>query len=155
MGQQQLLLLVLGIVIVGLAVAVGISAFEENQRKARRDAAMERIVDVAAKIQAWKMKPAALGGSEYPNENDFRDFTPHAIGLTPGSDDRHDTHEYVWFDDVVCLRIWPTATYIEVRALDTECTAFTPWMWLRITGTDGQNDMEFTFNAERAMQSGY
>ena len=34
MGQQQLLLLVLGIVIVGLAVVVGIQAFGENQKKA-------------------------------------------------------------------------------------------------------------------------
>ena len=38
MGQQQLLLLVLGIVIVGLAVVVGIQAFSENQRKANADA---------------------------------------------------------------------------------------------------------------------
>jgi Tfp pilus assembly ATPase PilU len=34
MGQQQLLLLVLGIVIVGLAVVVGIQAFSENQKQA-------------------------------------------------------------------------------------------------------------------------
>src|SRR5690554_5459445 len=38
MGQQQLLLLVLGIVIVGLAVVVGIQAFGENQKKANSDA---------------------------------------------------------------------------------------------------------------------
>lgn len=155
MGQQQLLLLVLGIVIVGLAVVSGITAFRENQRKARFDAAMERIVDVAAKIQMWKMTPGALGGSEYPNANDFRGFTPHAIGLTPGSDERHETHEYVWYDDVVCLRIWPTAAYIDVRALDTDCTAFSPWMKLRITGADGQNDMAFEFDAARARESGY
>ena len=38
MGQQQLLLLVLGIVIVGLSVVLGINAFSENRIKASADA---------------------------------------------------------------------------------------------------------------------
>ena len=62
MGQQQLLLLVLGIVIVGLAVVVGIQAFGENQKKANADALVNDGVRIASDIQAWALKPQAFGG---------------------------------------------------------------------------------------------
>ena len=62
MGQQQLLLLVLGIVIVGLAVVVGIQAFGENQKKANSDALVNDAVRIASDAQAWNLKPAAFGG---------------------------------------------------------------------------------------------
>ncbi|MEM8602025.1 MAG: hypothetical protein AAGF99_19070 [Bacteroidota bacterium] len=62
MGQQQLLLLVLGIVIVGLAVVTGIQAFEENSRKARYDRFTEQAVAVAGDVIAWYQRPTALGG---------------------------------------------------------------------------------------------
>ena len=62
MGQQQLLLLVLGIVIVGLAVVVGIQAFSENQKKANADALVMTSMRIASDAQAWLRKPAAFGG---------------------------------------------------------------------------------------------
>ena len=62
MGQQQLLLLVLGIVIVGLAVVVGIQAFSENQKKANADALLLTAMRIATDAQAWLQKPEALGG---------------------------------------------------------------------------------------------
>ena len=64
MGQQQLLLLVLGIVIVGLAVVVGIQAFGENQKKANSDAMVNDGVRIASDIQAWVLKPQAFGGGD-------------------------------------------------------------------------------------------
>jgi hypothetical protein len=62
MGQQQLLLLVLGIVIVGIAVVAGIQAFSEGKDKADRDAMVTDAMRVISDIQAWKLKPAAFGG---------------------------------------------------------------------------------------------
>ena len=62
MGQQQLLLLVLGIVIVGLAVVVGIQAFGENQKKANADAMVNDAIRIASDAQAWTLKPTAFGG---------------------------------------------------------------------------------------------
>ncbi len=62
MGQQQLLLLVLGIVIVGLAVVVGIQAFGENQKKANSDALVNDAIRIASDAQAWNLKPTAFGG---------------------------------------------------------------------------------------------
>ncbi len=63
MGQQQLLLLVLGIVIVGLAVVVGIQAFSENQKKANADAMVTDGLRISSDCQAWDLKPGQFGGS--------------------------------------------------------------------------------------------
>ena len=64
MGQQQLLLLVLSIVIVGLAVAVGIDAFLKNRRQAEADMVVYNLVRLASAAQEWKLKPAAFGGGQ-------------------------------------------------------------------------------------------
>jgi len=63
MGQQQLLLLVLGIVIVGLAVVVGIQAFSDGAQQAEIDAATMDAVRIASLAQAWAQKPTAFGGN--------------------------------------------------------------------------------------------
>lgn len=62
MGQQQLLLLVFGIIIVGLAVLGGIVAFNENRDKSSRDGLVNDAVRIAAEVQAWSLKTAAFGG---------------------------------------------------------------------------------------------
>ena len=62
MGQQQLLLLVLGIVIVGIAVVAGIQAFSEGKQKAEQDAAVSDAMRIISDVQAWKLKPGAFGG---------------------------------------------------------------------------------------------
>ena len=80
MGQQQLLLLVLGIVIVGLAVVVGIQAFGENQKKANSDAIVNDGVRVASDIQAWILKPQAFGGGD----GDFTGLDFADLGYTMG-----------------------------------------------------------------------
>ena len=83
MGQQQLLLLVLGIVIVGLAVVVGIQAFGENQKKANADALVNDGVRIASDAQAWALKPQAFGG---PTDTaDLSDATFLDLGYTVGS----------------------------------------------------------------------
>ena len=80
MGQQQLLLLVLGIVIVGLAVVVGIQAFGENSRKANADALVNDGVRIASDAQAWKLKPAAFGGGA--DQGDWTGLTLAQLGYT-------------------------------------------------------------------------
>ncbi len=62
MGQQQLLLLVLGIVIVGIAVVAGIQAFSEGKSKSERDAAASDAMRIVSDAQAWRLKPQAFGG---------------------------------------------------------------------------------------------
>jgi hypothetical protein len=62
MGQQQLLLIILGVIIVGIAVAVGITMFQDNAVSANKDAMANDLVQLAAKAQQFYRKPIALGG---------------------------------------------------------------------------------------------
>ena len=62
MGQQQLLLLTLAIVLVGVAVALGIDAYMQNRRQAEADIMVNNLVRLAATAQEWKLKPASFGG---------------------------------------------------------------------------------------------
>ena len=79
MGQQQLILLVLGIVIVGLAVVVGIQAFNEQKYKADIDLTTTEAVRLATYAGAWRQSPQAAGGGR--QESTFARFSLAALGF--------------------------------------------------------------------------
>lgn len=62
MGQQQLLLIVLGVIIVGIAVVVGINVFTASSTQANRDAIIADLTNLASLAQQYYRKPTALGG---------------------------------------------------------------------------------------------
>jgi Tfp pilus assembly protein PilE len=62
MGQQQLLLIVLGIIIVGIAIVIGINLFKANAVEAKRNNVTNELVNLAAMAQQYYMRPSALGG---------------------------------------------------------------------------------------------
>lgn len=62
MGQQQLLLLVLATVIVGLATVAGIQAFDQGQTRANQDALTSTAVKIASDVQAKVKEPSQFGG---------------------------------------------------------------------------------------------
>jgi Tfp pilus assembly protein PilE len=62
MGQQQLLLIVLGVIIVGIAVVVGINVFSSSSSQSNRDAVISDLTNIASMAQQYYRKPAALAG---------------------------------------------------------------------------------------------
>lgn len=62
MGQQQLLLILLGILIVGVAIFVGINLFRANAIESKRANITNELVNLASLAQQYYMKPKALGG---------------------------------------------------------------------------------------------
>ena len=62
MGQQQLLLIVLGVIIVGIAVVVGINVFTASSSSSNRDAVISDLTNLASLAQQYYRKPTALGG---------------------------------------------------------------------------------------------
>ena len=62
MGQQQLLLIVLGIIIVGIAVVVGINLFTASASEQNRDAVVLDMTNIAMMAQQYLRTPAELGG---------------------------------------------------------------------------------------------
>ncbi len=64
MGQQQLLLILLGIIIVGIAIFIGINLFRANAIEAKRNNVTNELVNLAAMAQKYYLSPRALGGGE-------------------------------------------------------------------------------------------
>lgn len=66
----------LGVVLVGLAVVGGISAFRENARKSRRDVAVAAAMRYAGDMIAWRETPRPLGGGG----GALTGFSPDKVG---------------------------------------------------------------------------
>lgn len=62
MGQQQLLLIILGVIIVGIAIAVGISQFGAHSTQANKDGVTSSLVNIAANAYQYKIRPTTMGG---------------------------------------------------------------------------------------------
>jgi len=64
MGQQQLLLVILASIVVGIAVAVGVNMFRASAVDSARDALAVDLEDLAVRAQAYYRKPRVLGGGD-------------------------------------------------------------------------------------------
>jgi hypothetical protein len=80
MGQQQLLLIVLGVIVVGIAVVVGINLFTANAVSANRDGVVADLNNLGAMAQQHYRKPLSMGGGG----NTFTGFViPTKMDTTP------------------------------------------------------------------------
>jgi hypothetical protein len=62
MGQQQLLLVVVGIIIIGTAISVGLTQFNSIAEDANRDAIVNDISHIVGDASSYFVRPAAMGG---------------------------------------------------------------------------------------------
>ena len=62
MGQQQLLLIILGVIVVGIAIAVGISMFASGSVQANKDAIVNDMNNLAANAYQHRIRPCSMGG---------------------------------------------------------------------------------------------
>jgi Tfp pilus assembly protein PilE len=81
MGQQQLLLVILVTILVGIATVVAINTFGSSNINANRDAVRNDIAAIATAAQAWYIKPEMLGGGN----NSFEGLTFEDIGFAADS----------------------------------------------------------------------
>ena len=58
MGQQQLLLIVLGVIVVGIAVVVGINLFNANAESSTQDSIVSQCTNLGAMAQQYYKKPS-------------------------------------------------------------------------------------------------
>jgi hypothetical protein len=71
MGQQQLLLVILGTIIVGIAITVGLAIFKANAVESSRTAMINDLGYFAMRARQMYYKPKNLGGID----RDFRGIT--------------------------------------------------------------------------------
>jgi len=69
METQQLLLIVLGVIIVGIAIAVGITIFNNQAYNANQQAVASELNNYAAMVMQWWKTPAAQGGAGQLDSN--------------------------------------------------------------------------------------
>ena len=62
MGQQQLLLIILGVIIVGIAIAVGLSLFSAQSVASNKDAIVNDLGNLAATAYQFRIRPLSMGG---------------------------------------------------------------------------------------------
>lgn len=62
MGQQQLLLIILGVIIVGVAIAVGITVFDDALVSNNRDAVQSDLAALSVYARKYYNKPIHTGG---------------------------------------------------------------------------------------------
>ncbi len=62
MGQQQLLLIILGVIVVGIAIAVGISQFSAHSTQANKDGVTASLINLAANAYQYRIRPSTMGG---------------------------------------------------------------------------------------------
>ncbi|HPN34260.1 MAG TPA: hypothetical protein PK843_07095 [bacterium] len=82
MGQQQLLLIVLSVIIVGIAVVVGINMFGASAASANLEAVSNDLLNLAARAQQYYVKPTSMGGGG----NSFTDLTLEDLTAKPSND---------------------------------------------------------------------
>ncbi len=87
MGQQQLLLVILVTIIVGIATVVAINTFSSAADSANLDAVRQDLAQIGSSAQAYYIKPTMLGGggSEFTGMNfnliSFPSDSIYAAGL--------------------------------------------------------------------------
>ncbi|MFZ0390468.1 MAG: hypothetical protein WAN36_08405 [Calditrichia bacterium] len=130
MGQQQLLLIVLGIIIVGIAIAVGVNMFQSSAVDTNRQAMISDLANYAAKAQRFFRTPTELGGGS----QDFQGFhlSPIDTGNANGSYSVTETA--------------PSGAAYVPGATDTITTANTQTIYVvgcgKETGDDGSNPVK-------------
>ncbi|HLG32196.1 MAG TPA: hypothetical protein VI362_04090 [Ignavibacteriaceae bacterium] len=72
MGQQQILLIVLALIIVGVAIAISVQLFRSNAIEAKRDILIQETTTLGTMAIQYFKKPVELGGGG-------RDFTGWSI----------------------------------------------------------------------------
>ena len=72
MGQQQILLIVLSVILVGIAIAVGITMFRAQARNSNLDGIISDLNNLGSIAYQYKIRPVSMGGGggEYEANED-------------------------------------------------------------------------------------
>jgi hypothetical protein len=65
MGQQQLLLLILGVILVGVAIGVGITMFSAGSVSSNKDDIINDLNNLRANAYQYRLLPSTMGGGGY------------------------------------------------------------------------------------------
>ncbi len=128
MGQQQLLLLVLAVIIVGIAIVVGISMFNAQAASSNLDAVTNDLMNLGSRGQQFYIRPESMGGGggdfdgleirhlttkpqnengDYTTTTGGQSITITGVGKQDGDDDGTNCTAYctVWANDSLLVTV--------------------------------------------------
>jgi hypothetical protein len=76
-GQQQLMLIILSVIVVGIAVTLGITMFSDSAIDDNRDGITNDLSNLASRAHQYYRRPSYLGGGG----NSFSGLTADAAGM--------------------------------------------------------------------------
>ena len=80
MGQQQILLIVLSVILVGIAIAVGITMFQSQAAQSNIDAMIADLNNLGAQAYQYYIRPVSMGGGG----NSYTGFHTYFTNLPTG-----------------------------------------------------------------------
>jgi hypothetical protein len=121
MGQQQLLLIILGVIIVGIAIAVGLQLFQSGSIGANSDAIINDMMNIAAHADQYRIRPESMGGgggefTGYALPKRLEETGNGKYSATPGTGDITIIGESLIFTSAETV----TLTYDPTKENDTE-----------------------------------
>ena len=128
MGQQQILLIVLAVILVGISVAIGIQMFKDNALSANRDAIMSDLASLAANVYKYKMSSTNIGGGG----GVYTGIANHDVGTL-----LNENAQYTWAVD--------NATQMTLTGTGKQGT--TPWIITCVVDTAGRTTFTITQTA--------
>jgi len=81
MGSQQVLMIVIGVIIVGIMIAVGMFMFRDQAAATSRDSISNDLVGLATAAQKYYRRPATFGGGG----NSFSGLTMAKLTTKPSN----------------------------------------------------------------------
>ena len=92
MGQQQLILIIAGVIVVGIAIAFGIYLFTATSALENRDAMINDLMNLGQYAYRYKLRPEPLGGGglaytgfQLPGRLASNENADYSVSVSPSS----------------------------------------------------------------------
>lgn len=111
MGSQQMFIIVIGVIIVGIGMVVAIGIFGSQNDQANRDAVAIDCLRIAVAAKGYYNRPGILGGGE----NSFNGITfQHCGWKTPGNENGNYRFTAVADDQVTIEGVGTSGTIVSL-----------------------------------------
>ncbi len=131
MGQQQILLIVLSVILVGVAVAVGITMFRDHALNSNKDAIIADLTNLSAKVYKFRITPTGMDGGG----GSYEDLEEADLGTAEALDN----------DNATYTLISNEADEVVLQATGKQ--GATPWVVQCTIDASGNNTFETTQQA--------
>ncbi|MCL1827071.1 MAG: hypothetical protein FWG20_03420 [Candidatus Cloacimonetes bacterium] len=148
MGTQQILMIVLSVIVVGAAVAVGIQMFDNQSKNQTKAAVTADLIQFGVAAQAYWRTPSLMGGAnnEFNPSTDLAQMMSFINGGVPASDISTPNGTYTFTPNVNGVDIFldpipAIAGWVGVARIAFDARTIAPFergVWSFVGPKDGQ-----------------